>query len=347
LKEARGPMLTAHIAEQARAQGWYERIALRPRRHLEAARRTCASQQHMVRWEVGQIERALGALDVPVVLLKGSAYVMAGLPAAEGRVFSDIDIMVPRSAMHRAETALIPHGWISNANAYDRRYYEKWMHELPALQHVQRSSVIDLHHTITPPTSRTPVDAAKLFEAARPLAGSKLFFVLAPWDMVLHSAVHLIQEGEFWHGLRDLVDLDALLRDFGGDAGFWPALLARAGDLGLGRPLYYAMQQALVLLKTPMPAEFIAGLERFRPAFLTRRVMARLLGTALAGASAGASARQIERARWFLYVRGHYVRMPLKLLIPHLVRKGGVRLATLCRRRADDTLPVGGERTAN
>jgi hypothetical protein len=26
-------------------------------------------------------------------------------------------------------------------------------------------------------------------------------------------------------------------------------------------------------------------------------------------------------ARWLLYVRGHYRRMPLRLLVPHLVRK--------------------------
>jgi hypothetical protein len=347
LKEARGPMLTARLAEQAKAEGWYDRIPLGPRRHLEAACRTCASQQHMVRWEVGQIERALAAFDAPVVLLKGSAYVMAGLPAADGRIFSDIDIMVPREHLHRAEGALIPHGWISNVNAYDREYYEKWMHELPALQHVQRSSVIDLHHTITPPTSRTPVDAAKLFPAARPLAGSRLFFVLAPADMLLHSAVHLIQEGEFWHGLRDLVDLDALFRDFGSDAGFWPTLIARAAELRLGRPLYYAVQQARRLLKTPMPQDFLAGVDRFRPAFLTRRIMGSVLGTALAGASAGASTRQVDRARWLLYVRGHYVRMPLALLIPHLIRKGGARLAAIGRHRSGESLPVGGARTAN
>jgi hypothetical protein len=29
-------------------------------------------------------------------------------------------------------------------------------------------------------------------------------------------------------------------------------------------------------------------------------------------------------ARWLLYVRGHYQRMPLRLLVPHLVRKAVV-----------------------
>jgi hypothetical protein len=34
--------------------------------------------------------------------------------------------------------------------------------------------------------------------------------------MVLHSATHLFYDGELNHGLRDLVDLDDLLRHFSG-----------------------------------------------------------------------------------------------------------------------------------
>ena len=100
------------------------------------------------------------------------------------------------------------------------------MHELPALQHVHRSSVIDLHHTIAPPLSRIPVDAQKLISVARPTEGTR-FFVLAPGDMLLHSALHLLQEGDFSHGMRDLLDIDALLREFGSEFELL-AFLARA-----------------------------------------------------------------------------------------------------------------------
>ena len=47
---------------------------------------------------------------------------------------------------------------------------------------------------------------ATLLARARPL-GDSGFHVLAPEDMVLHSAVHLYQEGELDHGMRDLLDL--------------------------------------------------------------------------------------------------------------------------------------------
>lgn len=342
LRETRTPQLTARLACQAMGQGWYDRIPTRPRRHLEGALRSCVSQQQMVRWELGHIERALGGIDAPVILLKGSAYLVAGLPVADGRVFSDIDIMVPRDRLQEAEVALIAHGWISNVHGYDRQYYERWAHELPPLQHVQRLSVVDLHHTIAPPFSRTPVDARKLFAAARPLDSSKLFFVLAPADMLLHSAVHLMQEGEFERGLRDLVDLDGLFREFGRDPAFWTTLLERASEHGLRRPLYYAVQQARALLGTPMPQEFLAAVDGFRPGFVTRRVMGSLLGTGIVGATGPGATWQVDAARWLLYIRGHYMRMPLRRLIPHLLRKGCYYLGVPGRGQPVALVPAGG-----
>jgi hypothetical protein len=161
-----------------------------------------------VRWEVKCIQRALADVGVPVILLKGAAYVMAGLPPAPGRFFSDIDILVPKATLPAVEAALMLHGWATtHHNAYDQRYYRTWMHELPPMRHATRLSVIDVHHAILPETARLRPDPEKLRDAARPLDPNESVMVLAPTDMVLHSALHLFHDGEFDSGLRDLVDL--------------------------------------------------------------------------------------------------------------------------------------------
>lgn len=77
---------------------------------------------------------------------------------------------------------------------------------------------------------------------------------LAPPDMVPHSATHLFHDGELAHGLRNLSDLDLLLRRFVADPAFWDALLACADKLTLGRPLLYALACLVSLLGTPVPA---------------------------------------------------------------------------------------------
>jgi hypothetical protein len=322
LEQARATNLAARIAWAAFDRGLAANLPPRPRNHLEAARRQAAWQHRMVRWEVDCIRRALAPLAAPVVLLKGAAYLMADLPAANGRLFSDIDIMVPRDRLAQAERALFAHGWqIQPIDAYDQRYYREWMHELPPMMHVRRQSALDVHHTIAPLTARFPVDAAKLFAAARPI-GVPGFFVLAPSDMVLHSIIHLFQEGQFEHGLRDLVDVDDLLRHFGQEDSFWTDLIDRAAEHGLGRPLYYAAQQVTHFCGTPLPPAFVAALGRFRPDGMTRRVMGTILRAGIAGQQIQGESAFADFSRWLLYMRGHYLRMPMRLLVPHLVRKG-------------------------
>ncbi|WP_204329989.1 nucleotidyltransferase family protein, partial [Proteus mirabilis] len=55
--------------------------------------------------------RALAPLDVPVVLLKGTAFAAAGLSPARGRNIGDLDILVPRDRLDEVEAALLAAGW--------------------------------------------------------------------------------------------------------------------------------------------------------------------------------------------------------------------------------------------
>jgi hypothetical protein len=197
-------------------------VPQQPRKYLEGALRLIDRQHHEVRWEVQCIRQALKDVDTPIVMLKGAAYFVANLPPREGRLFADIDIMVSRDKLDEVEGALFRCGWISEErDAYNQHYYRQWMHEIPPLRHVQRDTVIDVHHTITPPTSRFTVNGKELLQHIQAVDARKDLFVLNPPDMVLHSAVHLFQEGEFGHGLRDLLDLKDLLEHFQQQADFW------------------------------------------------------------------------------------------------------------------------------
>lgn len=319
---ARAAQLLARLAVAIERANCFDEIPPGPRRHLDWARRQWLAQRRTLPWDVDIIGSALAGIDTPIVLLKGTAYQMAGLPPAAGRTYTDIDIMVRRDRLDAVEAALGQHGWASDkVDAYDQHYYRTWMHELPPLHHVFRHTVLDVHHTIAPPTARHRVEAAPLFAAARKLELRGNFYVLGPTDMVLHSITHLVQEGEFEHGLRDLMDVGDLLGHFGREPAFWPDLLARAERHGLGRPLYYAAHQARNFLGTEFPPDFAAAIERFRPDGLTRRVMAAVLSAGLAGEERHGAGGFARFCRWLLYVRGHYLRMPLRLLIPHLVRK--------------------------
>lgn len=290
--------------------------------HLASALRVCRAQQLQIEREARFIAHALADLGAPVMLLKGAAYVLAGLPAAQGRVFSDTDILVPKAHLARAESLLTIHGWMgTETSQYNQRYYREWMHELPPMQHVQRGTVLDVHHTILPETARLKPDAALLIAAAVPLAGHPVLYTLAPVDMVLHSMTHLFVNDDMGSALRDLSDMDLLLRHFGADPGFWPALVPRATALGLSSLLFHALRQVQHCWGTPVPPATAQALARQAPpaAWLAlmdaiwSRVFVPPLGTPADPWRAPALAA--------LVVRGHWLRMPPWMLARHLTIK--------------------------
>jgi hypothetical protein len=315
LPQARRAGMLARLAWVAEQSG--QTITGRPGEYLEGARVVSLRQAQAVHFEVERIHSALEGTGIPVILLKGAAYEMAGLPCAVGRTFSDIDLLIPQEHLATAEKVLRFHGWANGQlTPYDQRYYRKWMHEIPPLMHLRRLTVIDLHHAILPLTARIKSNPQPLFEHARALPGFENLFVLAPADMLLHSATHLFTEGEYNHGLRDLADLDSLLRHFSTDPGFWEELGRRAEVLNLGRPLYYALRYCQAVLGTPIPTELA---RRNGPALPA--LMDALFGRALAPEHASCADSLSGHARSLLYVRGHWLRMPLHLLLPHLFHK--------------------------
>jgi Uncharacterised nucleotidyltransferase len=324
LPRARACHLLARLAAAARAGGFIGSLPHRIQDHLAAVATVAAHHQRTIRWEINRIQRALRNLDVPVVLLKGAAYLAAGLPAARGRLVGDVDIMVPRHALDAVERALEGAGWQPTIKApYSQRYYRRWMHELPPLRHRDRATIIDVHHTILPRTARLKPHPDELWALAQRLDGSPLR-VLAPTDMVLHAAAHLFHDGDLRRSLRDLVDISDLLTYFAERPAFWPSLAPRAAVLHLGRPLFYALRYCRCLLRTPIPEAVISAALRYAPPQPVVAAMDRLVPDALLAGGADSAADR-NAAAMLLYLRSHWLRMPPWLLVPHLARQAIAR----------------------
>jgi Uncharacterised nucleotidyltransferase len=325
IRQGRMADMLARIAADCEMHGLMAKIPLQPRRHLQSAAILTQRQHRELRWEVRLINEALARTGVPLVILKGAAYAMCGLMASRGRMMTDVDILVPRAALGDVESALMKRGWVSAAKTeYDQRYYRTWMHELPPMHHFLRGTVIDVHHAIVPLTSRSHPDSAALLSGARPVQPGNSVLSLAPIDMVLHSATHLFHEGELEQGFRGLVDIDALLREFSATDKFWRDLLPRAQQLELGRPLFYALRYCRMMLGTPVPddVQLQVAQASFAPkSQLFLRWMDALFLRALRPSHPTLSDFWTPTARFFLYLRGHWLRMPPGLLIIHLGRK--------------------------
>ncbi len=275
-------------------------------RLLADARASAAQGRIAALWEAEAARRAMAPIGVPVVLLKGTAFVAADLKAGLGRSIGDLDILVPRDRIDAVEAALISAGWEwVKPDPYDDAYYRRWMHELPPLIHRERDRMIDVHHTILPLTARITPDAAGLL--AWSVEVEPGVRTLSPNDMLVHAAAHLFADGDLAGGMRNLWDVRCLVDQFGTNG-----LAERAAHHGLAREVARALR---------LSAALYGEGAKLNPAdhLYLRRVTAR--------DGWGRATRPVTRLGF--YVRSHWLRMPPAMLARHLWTKwrGGHRVA--------------------
>lgn len=308
--------LLAKLAEGAHSTGLIQELCGPVACSLEAALTLSRRQERAVHWEIACLQEALAAIDIPLVLLKGAAYLAQGIPEARGRLYSDIDLLIPASRISDVESELIKFGWATtHFDAYDQRYYRQWMHELPPMKHLQRGTVVDVHHRILPRTSRYAPEPDLMLSEAVPSMFNERVLTLSPVDMLLHSATHLFHEGDLANGFRDLLDIDALLRRVISEHGGGEQLWLRAHALNLDEPLSLALRYANRLLGTPVEPPATDTPSRRRP------LLDWMYLRALHPHHPLLDSRTADAARLGLYIRSHWLRMPPLLLFQHLARK--------------------------
>lgn len=326
VRVARSLRLLARLAEAVGEAGLDDRLPLPVRQHLLAERRRSRARLRSLNWTLEHVGQALAPLDGPRLLLKGAAYLGQNLVIARGRLPSDLDILVPREHLAAAQELLKGHDWREvELDAHDQRYYREWSHEVPAMHNPRFELELDLHHGILPPVATTTVDPDLLLDRCMPsaLPGWR---VLCPVDQVLHSAAHLYLDSELRNRVRDLVDLKGLLAHFGRHSPFWNDLEARTFELGLQGPMALALHHLQHWLGADVPADMArrlgaAGLTPWRRAWLMPLLDSVMLPLKPDDAEP-ASRRMAARA---LLARYHWNRLPLHLLVPHLLRKSARR----------------------
>jgi Uncharacterised nucleotidyltransferase len=319
---ARAEVLVATLAGQLADVALPPKIAA-----LFADLRAAAKvQQTQALWEAEMARRALEPVGVRFVLLKGTAYAAAGLRCAAGRQIGDLDILVAREDLDRAEAALLAAGWEwVKSDPYDDAYYRNHMHELPPLLHRERDRMIDVHHTILPLTHKATPDAGAMMAGAIPLplaggvrggpersdgaettgpspappaSGRRELLTLAPPDMVIHCAAHVLADGDLAGGLRNLWDFHRLAVEQRGD---WAAVMLRAQHHGLEHIVVRAGRLAEQLYGDPVSLHtsdrlFLRALTARNDWGRPTRPFTRLLFT----------------------IRSHWMRMPPLMLARHL-----------------------------
>lgn len=251
LPRFRGAGLLAHFGERLKlagvATGTFPPAV---QRQLAAAAASAAVRARSTRWECGELALLFPSAGTPMMLLKGASYLLTGALPGRGRFLSDIDLLVPREALPAVEQRLAAGDWVPADKAdADARYFQQWLHQLPAYRHRVRHSMLDLHHTVIAPWGGHVVDAGALLAAAVPTGVGPL---LAPasLDRCLIVAAHFVRSDAGSGAFRDLLDLDELISEAVPPGDSLDALEARAREIGLWRALCVATHFAAALFGT-------------------------------------------------------------------------------------------------
>ncbi len=305
--------------------------------HINSEQVKVAHLHQQVRQEVQELDELFRKLKIKTIYLKGTAYLLADLPLAQGRYFSDIDILLNKDEISRIEIALKCKGWKSQkTDDQDQAYYRNYMHEIPPMQHILRGTIIDIHHNILPVCNDNKIDISLLSAGALIIAEKNILdnptnydpsYVLAPEAMFLHSAIHLFHEGELEQGLRGLSDLDILFSHFeSNDQSFSQKLIKLAQQINQQQSLFFAWRYLDKVFNRALPEEarvFVAQYQMQTVRLLT----ADFTFTHLFNAHHSTTVTwRFTLAAQLAYWRGHLLRMPLRLLIPHLCRKSWLQL---------------------
>lgn len=295
--------------------------------HIKNAELIAQKQYHQVQFEAKLLQQLLQPVTGHLLFLKGAGYsltddALVGL----GRTYSDIDLLVDKQSLPQIEQELCLHGFFAeDLDEYDQKYYRQWSHEIPPLRHGSRGTLLDVHHNLLPLITGRAPDITLFFNHTRQTQLG--YTVFSPAAMFLHSAVHLLLNEEIKHGFRDLTDLYLILEQYQ-STDFWQELLSLATNSGFNNELFLALRYNRKILNFIVPTAVSEQLQPYQPSPFHLRYLDFIFMHKLMPTHPSIATKADLIADSLLLLRGHYLKMPLWLLIKHLGRKLSRQLLT-------------------
>lgn len=288
---------------------------------FEAINRHAELFRQQVFFEARELNQQINkCTSQPAIFLKGAAYVLSQNDVGNGRIFSDIDILVKKEDLPRIEKRLLALAWFpSSVDDYDQQYYRKWAHEIPPLIRAGRGTVADIHHNLIPIVSGKAPNIDLFIEQLQRLDSG--YYVFSAPAMTLHSIIHLFYQEEYIKGFRDLSDLHLLFNENSNSPTFNSELLTLAQKTHFCRELFYACRYLKRTFNTDFEQEFLTKLSMYAPANPKLMVMDWMFLRVLLPRHSLVNKRFTAAAHQLAFIRGHWLKMPFHVLCIHSFNK--------------------------
>lgn len=211
--------------------------------------------------ETGKVLRTLEAKGIRTMVLKGVHLAAAIYPEPAFRGMADVDIMVDRDQLAKAEAIFVKRGWGPEPRPDVDRFCERSNHLAKLWK--PGSIVLEIHYHIERPTSPFRVPIEDLWATARPVTVEGVPTLgLAPEELILHLSIHASYHHRYARApLKALLDVRAVLTRCADEID-WERLCRLATDWGMSRFAYSTLRLAERVLHAPIDEQAVDSLER-------------------------------------------------------------------------------------
>ena len=221
-----------------------------------------ALRNQRLKRELRGLLQALHAASIPVIVLKGAHLASTVYDDPAQRFMTDIDLLVHREHSAAAYLCLQQLGYEATTH-FAVEPYLACKHHFPALRCIGAVAEVELHWNLTPPNRAWSIEPEALWQRTCPLSivGTEALG-LSPEDLLLHLCYHATHHHLaelFWHGVGTVCDVDRVIRRHAASLD-WDAIASRAQAWGWRKGVYLQLTLATELLRTPVPARWLAAL---------------------------------------------------------------------------------------
>ena len=305
-----------HLALETAVFEHYPEFA---QRHLYSASIYASRQSKQIFYEALLLQELLEKNGVTPIFLKGANYTLRSSRNSQGRICSDIDVLVKVEELDSCESLLLSQNWHSEKlTQYDEQYYRQWTHEIPPLIHPFRGTVLDVHHNLYLPISgRSP--KIELFINELEFTADN-FAVLKIPQTVMHSIIHLFMNENFSSGMRDLFDIYRLIEEHS-DESFWKDITVLARQSHFLVELQYCLVALETIFSFDAPEYVSIALHDNQLSWPQKIWAKHIFVNAILPQHPLISLNRQHFASSVAYFRGHWVKMPKTVLVKHFVVK--------------------------
>ncbi len=222
---------------------------------LEKAYYGNAARNLLLYSELRKVLLSLRQEKVEAIVLKGAALAETVYPHRALRPMSDIDLLVGKNNVAKAEAALMEIGYRVDASTKERRLREHYhlVFEKPGC------SMIELHWHIKRPSGPFKMDIDTLWQRSRPLKVAGIDALsFSPEDLLLHLCQHFWKH-EFAGGIRPLCDIAEVTKHYGNKID-WTKAVARSSEWEMNACTYVGLRLARDLLDAAIPERHLEDL---------------------------------------------------------------------------------------